>query len=209
MEPSGNNMVEASHQWLLPVLHPGRIAIDATCGNGNDTLFLARRTGTRAKVFAFDIQETAITRTRSALAKAGFPSRVSLHQRSHADLTAVIPKTLHQSITAIIFNLGFLPGGDRTITTRAESTIQAMNQAVSILQPGGKLAVVAYPAHPGGGEETKAVDMWFRARNPETCNTITHKPPSQKPTPVFFGLERFAQNQTPRTKGVDWNPHCT
>ncbi len=141
------------------------LAIDGTAGNGHDTLFLARLVGPRGRVWSLDIQAAAIERTAQRLSAEpnDFISRVALHLADHADLLSVVPLEFYcGQIDIVMFNLGYLPGGDRSLTTRTEATLQALDAAQQLLAPGGILSVMAYPGHPGGQTETAAVEQWFQ-----------------------------------------------
>lgn len=141
---------------LRQFVRPGDATIDATCGNGNDTLLLAGLVGASGKVWAFDIQEDAIETTARRLTEAGNAGLVELILGGH--------ETMAQHVTvpvgAVVFNLGYLPGGDRAVVTHAETTISALDQAAKLLKPGGILAVTVYPGHDGGAREHLAVDDW-------------------------------------------------
>ena len=150
--------VEFSHQLLRERLFPGDMAIDATAGNGHDTHFLAQLTGPEGMVFAFDVQGEAITATRSLLERWGVPaSSWQLIQAGHETMPGAIPQRWHGHAGAVLFNLGYLPGSDKTITTVAASTVAAMRGALEMMRPGGVLVAVLYAGHPGGAEEAQAV----------------------------------------------------
>ena len=152
--------VELAHAAVRRRVFEGAVAVDATAGNGRDTLFLAREVGAGGKVFAVDLQAEAVTRTRALLEAEGLAERVFLRQGNHADLGALWPELQPRSVQAVMFNLGYLPGGNKEIITRVESTLAGLEQAATLLAPGGVLAVVCYPGHPGGGEESRAVCDW-------------------------------------------------
>lgn len=151
---------ELLHTLLKGHITPGDLAIDATAGNGHDTCFLAEAVGPSGKVIAIDIQEQAITSTRFRLQQSGLLDRTSLHHGSHADLVEIAGGGIP---SVIVFNLGYLPGGDHSVITRTEGTLAALAASVQILGPGGMLAVVCYPGHPGGDEESAAVEDSFAA----------------------------------------------
>lgn len=146
-----------SHLVLENLIKPGQTVIDATAGNGNDTLFLARKVGINGKVYAFDIQNQAIEKTREVLEDKHCLERVSLIQDSHENLREYIK----EPINGIIFNLGYLPGGDKSITTAAASTIRCLEQSIDILTSGGVLAIVVYPGHSGGDREAAEVEAFL------------------------------------------------
>lgn len=147
-----------AHDWISHVVCPGDNLVDATAGNGHDTVFLARLTGPSGQVHAFDIQEEAIRATQKRLEKEGLLSpAIHLHLISHEHLAEHV-KT---PAKVIVFNLGYLPGGDKAKITRTECTITALKQAVELISPNGLLSVMCYPGHEGGKEESEAVETYL------------------------------------------------
>lgn len=158
--------VPLSHLFLRERVRPGDRAIDATCGNGNDTCLLAELVGPTGKVWAFDTQETAIMATDAALRTAGCRERVELVRDGHERLAEYVT----EQVSAVVFNLGYLPGGDKGLVTRPESTGAALEQAASLLGPEGLLLIVVYTGHPGGDEEWGAIRTWAEALAPREFN---------------------------------------
>lgn len=150
------------HLLASHLIRPGDRVVDATCGNGKDTLLLAELVGADGHLFAFDIQRTAIERTASLLAEAGLSDRISLFATGHEHIAELVSAPL----SAIIFNLGWLPGGDRTIITQPETTLAALDAALPLLGPGGTVLITCYPGHNGGDDETKQVLSWAELLNP-------------------------------------------
>jgi 16S rRNA C1402 N4-methylase RsmH len=146
---------ELLHLLLKSEIAAGDFVIDATAGNGHDTAFLAKVAGETGKVLAIDVQAQAIESTAARLESEGLRDRVKLHHGCHTNLADFAGG---KSPTAIIFNLGYLPGGDHGVITRTENTLQALEAASEILRPAGILAVICYPGHDGGGEEAAAVE---------------------------------------------------
>jgi predicted methyltransferase len=138
-------------------LSEGMVAVDATAGNGHDTLFLAQSVGPTGMVYAIDIQSAAIEATRDRIHSEGVEKTVVLIQASHDDWAAILPTKHYKNVDAVMMNLGYLPGGDHAITTKTESTAKAIREAFAWLKPGGILTVLAYIGHPGGEEECAAV----------------------------------------------------
>jgi len=147
------NAVSISHNIINQVIKEGDIAIDATCGRGNDTLFLARLVGAHGKVYAFDIQKEAIDTTRLLLMENNLVKRVFLINDDHRKIKSY----LDARPRACMFNLGYLPGGDHKIKTRGDSTVEALKQMVNILADDGIITIVLYPGHAGGQEEFDTV----------------------------------------------------
>jgi SAM-dependent methyltransferase len=156
--------VPLSHLFLRSFLRDGDSAVDATCGNGHDTLLLAGLVGARGHVWGFDIQGQAIDETGRRLAAAGLSNRVTLLQRGHEELAEHVTAPLQ----AVLFNLGYRPGGDRSIMTRPETTATALEQSVALLVAGGIVLVAVYPGHGGGAEEQSTVEGWAARLNPRT-----------------------------------------
>ena len=151
---------ELLHTILRGEINEGDLTIDATAGNGHDTLFLAKEVGESGTVLAFDIQAGAIEATRGRLEEEGVQGRVSLFQKSHSKIS---DHAAPGSVKAIIFNLGFLPNADRSLTTQTPETLQALHAACGLLKPGGILATICYPGHPEGIEESTAVEAFFHS----------------------------------------------
>ena len=158
--------VPLTHFLLQERLSPGDLAIDATCGNGQDTLLLAELVGAKGKVWAFDIQAQALEKTRECLEAADLLSRVSLLHASHARLVDFVA----EPVQAIVFNLGYLPSGERTIKTSAESTVAALEMAQKLLLPSGIILIAVYTGHEGGKEEWSAVKAWAERLDPHEFN---------------------------------------
>jgi predicted methyltransferase len=142
---------------LSAYVSEGDAVVDATAGNGHDTLALAGLAGTGGKVYAFDVQETAIQNTKALLEREGFFERCQCILASHHLMKERIPEPEHGRISAVVFNLGYLPGGKKEITTKTETTISALKQALEIIRPGGVVAVTMYGGHPQGAEEKEAL----------------------------------------------------
>lgn len=155
--------VALSHLLMRSFVRAGHRAVDATCGNGHDTLLLAELTGSQGHVWGFDIQLQAITETARKLAEAGLDGHVTLLHSGHEQLA----KYLAVTVQLVLFNLGYLPGGDRSIITRPETTLVALQQSLELLSAGGITMVTIYPGHNGGNEERQLVDGWASALDPK------------------------------------------
>ncbi|MDD2725488.1 MAG: class I SAM-dependent methyltransferase [Methylovulum sp.] len=151
------SLPKLTHELLSAYLRKGDIAIDATVGNGHDTAFLLAKVGKKGHVYGFDIQATAIEATRQL---TNNPDNLTLITDSHAKLADYIPLGHVGKIKACLFNLGYLPGGDKRIITQTQSTLPALNAASEVLAVGGILTVLAYPGHPDGDQETAQVAEW-------------------------------------------------
>ncbi len=175
-------VTQQAHELLTSHVR-GHLAIDATAGNGHDTEFLARLVGPTGTVWAFDIQREALLRTASRLRERNFSVEVRTQlasvtspnypycifpdpqviclEASHAEMSDHLPASCRGQISAIMFNLGYLPGADKSCVTATSSTLTALDASLGWLAPEGVLTVVVYPGHPGGSEEAAAVREWF------------------------------------------------
>lgn len=176
-------LTQQAHQFQQTALRPGDLAIDATAGNGHDTLFLAQTVGPSGHVYAFDLQPEALAKTQQRLDSACI-EHVTLINASHTRMSAAIPHESHGQIGGIMFNLGYLPGGDKSIRTDTKSTLKAIEQSLSLLRGGGCLTIIAYTGHPGGKEEADDVAQLLHAlpskqyelTEPETNPEMTAPP---------------------------------
>lgn len=145
------------HNALREQIQLGDIVIDATAGNGHDTLLLAQCVGETGRVLAFDIQAAAIEATKTRLIQHDLLSRVSLIQAGHERMAEFAPS----GVAAVVFNLGYLPRGDKAITTLPETSLQAIQSTLNLLKINGLLLVVVYDGHETGKrEKTQILDFF-------------------------------------------------
>ncbi len=156
------SLIEQAHELVRTIVRRGDVVIDATAGNGHDTRFLAELVGSVGHVFAFDLQQVALDRTRLLLDSFDI-SHVTLIRSDHAELTDIVPSVHHGRVRAIMFNLGYLPGSDKSVVTRVESSLRAISDGLELLMPGGILTVLAYTGHDGGLEETEVISGYLRS----------------------------------------------
>ena len=185
---------------LAEVLSPGDLAVDLTAGNGRDTLALTQMVMPGGRVVAFDIQTRALEITRQRLQDAGNPCRgpergrpsetagsgVDLLNGCHSRLQAVLPEPPR----AVIANLGYLPGGDQGLVTRADTTLQALTQSCDCLLPGGRLAVVVYHEHDRGEVEAAAVSRFFAALDEKRFAVLELRVANRPRAPFLFVAEK-------------------
>jgi predicted methyltransferase len=180
------------HALLTAHLRPGDRALDLTAGNGHDTATLARLVGPTGFVWAFDLQAPALATTRRRLAAEGLESRTALIQADHRAWITHVPQAAG-TLAAVVANLGYLPGGDKSIITTPDSSLPALQAAWHALRPGGLLAVVIYRGHPGGLEEDRAITAWTA-----TLSTPAHWTDSAPPTgPRLLTLTHALQDRKP------------
>ena len=165
-------------------------ALDGTSGNGHDTLFLAKEVARhRGAVWAFDCQKQAIDQTTDRLQKHGFESAVKLVHASHSEIRNVVPKELHGCFSVFMFNLGYLPGSDRSVVTLPLTTLQGLEQSLELLRPGGSGFVMIYRGHQGGRDESDAIDAWRTGLGPRYSQEA-HFPSSRPVDPYLLVIEK-------------------
>jgi methylase of polypeptide subunit release factors len=155
-----------SHFFLRQAVHPGDRVIDATCGRGQDTLFLAELVGSCGEVWAFDVQEEALAETAGRVSSAGCSPWVRLVRAGHECLSAYV----REPVRAVVFNLGYLPGNSAGLVTRPETTLAALDQSLQLLLPGGMIVLAIYTGHQGGEEEAARVEAWARGLSSREFN---------------------------------------
>ena len=156
---------------LHQVVQPGDTVIDATLGNGHDTCMLAELVGATGHVIGFDVQEDAVRRTEAALAEKGLLDRCELYAEGHQN----IAQRVTVPVRAAVFNLGWLPGGDKSITTHWETTHAAISSALRLLVKDGVCTVCAYPGHAAGDEARAALMDWLASLRPQEYNVLHHR----------------------------------
>ncbi len=147
------NAIRLAQQLLLPKVACADCIVDATAGNGKDTLFLAKNSPQNGMVYAFDIQENAINASRKRVDDHNVGDKVQLILDSHANVRSYIDKP----IDVAMFNLGYLPGECHATMTMSQSTVCALTDIVSQLSDGGIISIITYPGHDQGKEENMAV----------------------------------------------------
>lgn len=149
-----------SHALMNQVVDPGDTVIDATVGNGHDTVYLAKLVGPRGLVYGFDIQQMAIENTTAALKAEQLERQVTLTHAGHETIDELI--AAKQPIKCAIFNLGYLPGGDKNIITKPATTLTAIQSIQKRLTTNGLIILLVYAGHPGGKQEAQAVTDYAR-----------------------------------------------
>lgn len=158
-----------AHSIWKEVVQQGDSVIDATCGNGNDTLILANLALTpfSGSVLAFDIQESALEMTKSKLKEnvsSQMYNRITFHCACHSEFSSHV---MAESITLIVYNLGYLPGGDKSLTTKVETTLNSIRTALSLIKPHGLISITCYPGHEEGKKEESALLDFLRELDPK------------------------------------------
>lgn len=178
--------LEMAHDFLAQVITKDDVVLDATMGNGHDTLFLAKLA---KQVYAFDIQEQALEKTSQRLQEAGLTNGELLLQ-GHETVDQFV-----REVKAAIFNLGYLPSADKSIITQPQTTLEALDKLCHMLVKGGRIAIMIYYGHEGGDIERDAV-MDFVSQLPQQEYTATiYRTLNQINNPPFLvmieKLERY------------------
>ncbi len=174
------------HHFIKEHISPGSFCIDATMGNGHDTLLLCELVGKRGHVLAFDIQELALANTQKRLQEAGMPKnyRLILDSHSHMDHYADT-----SSVDCIVFNFGYLPGGNHTLATQASTSIAAIEQGLTLLKKGGLMSLCIYSGGDSGFEERDALLSYLKELDSKKYLVILssyYNRPKNPPIPVLL-----------------------
>lgn len=172
---------------------PGETVVDATAGNGNDTLFLAEHVGENGHVFAFDIQQAALDSTATRLGELN--ERVTLILDSHEN----VEQYIDGEIGGAVFNLGYLPyGEDLSIVTKPDSTIKALHTLLGMLKKGGIIAISVYEGHEGGKVERDALLDYVTILHQAEVHVIRYELINQRNNPPFLiALEKMKDFNEP------------
>ena len=172
--------LEMAHDFLAQVITQEDIVVDATMGNGHDTLFLAKLA---KQVYAFDIQEQALKKTNQRLQAAGL-TNVQLILQGHETVDQFVSE-----LKAAIFNLGYLPSADKSIITRA------LEKLCHMLVKGGRIAIMIYYGHEGGNLEKDAVLNYVSQLPQQEYTATIYRTLNQVNNPPFLvmieKLERY------------------
>ncbi|HLV08790.1 MAG TPA: class I SAM-dependent methyltransferase [Halanaerobiales bacterium] len=164
------SVVEFSHDLFRQHIDRGAHLVDATVGNGHDTVFLAKLAGKGGKVTGFDIQSEAINNTKKRIFKEGLEDIVELFQTGHEEMANYVK----HKVEGIIFNLGYLPGGNKEIITETEKTTAAVKSGLSLMKEGAIMVLVIYTGHKGGPEEEEALLELAAGLDQEKYNVILY-----------------------------------
>lgn len=173
------------HEMIRSQAKRGGYYIDATMGNGNDTLFLCEMAGESGRVLAFDIQEEALSATKELLASRGYEGRATLVKRGHEHMDEYADE---ESADVICFNFGYLPGGDHQVSTKLSTSIAAIEKGLRILKSGGMMSLCVYSGGDTGFEEKDGILAYLRELPAKEYTVIVNEYYNRKncpPMPVF------------------------
>ena len=180
------NLLEVEKNFLIPHIKKGGVAVDFTMGNGHDTLWLSNAVGEEGKVYAFDIQPQALASSEKLLTESGAAKNYTLILDSHSNVKDYVK----EKICIGMFNLGFLPSGDKSITTKRDTTMIAIRAAIDLLDADGALLIAVYPGHEEGTIEGNLIDEELSKLNRKELCACKFKIVNSPTSPFFFLIER-------------------
>ena len=182
------NPVDITKRIIRDFVKEGYKVLDCTIGNGNDTLDLANLVGDNGKVYGFDIQSMAIEITKNKLKAKSLENRVLLIKDSHE----YIDKYIFEELDLIIYNLGYLPGGDKSIKTNSSTTVKSVKKALNLLKSNGLLLITSYTGHEGGKEEKAELESYLKSLDQKYANVLEFNFINQKNNPpILYGVEKL------------------
>lgn len=174
------------HERIQQMIKEPLLCIDATAGTGKDTVFLAKLVGERGRVISMDIQEMAIEQTKKRLLKERLSNRAEVVLDSHVHMDKYAKK---DRVSLIMFNLGYLPGGDHSLSTKADTTIEAIEKGLNLLHEGGMISLLIYSGGDSGFEEKNQVLAWLRELPDDKYTVLVeafYNKPNNPPLPVYI-----------------------
>lgn len=182
--------IRLAHSYWEQIVSPGDCLIDATCGNGHDTLKLCQLTLPSGQVFAIDIQEKAIQSTKQLLSlHLSQMEQITFIHSSHAQFPSSIREG---TIKLIVYNLGYLPGGVKEKTTLTATTLESLKNAERLLMPGGFISITCYPGHPEGKKEQELLIDYTSGLDPTKWNPVYHQWLNRNQCPSLLLIQKTA-----------------
>ncbi len=183
--------LKSARHWAQELIRQavgeGSRVIDATLGNGYDTEWLCEMVGDSGRVYGFDVQQAAVDNTAQRLEKKGLAHRASLFCVGHQH----VEEYVEAGVDAALFNLGWLPGSDRSIRTQRETTLAAAEGCLRLLKQGGLMTICAYPGHEEGKQELHALIEWAQSLNSKEYDAMIRCYLNQpNDPPVMFAIKK-------------------
>lgn len=174
-----NKVTEVNKVFIDKIVNTGDTVIDATMGNGYDTLYLAKLVGNAGKVYAFDVQEEALKSTKKKVERDNLQCYVELILDGHENMD----KYVKEEVSCVLFNLGYLPRAKHNIITKPETTLQALEKSLNLLKPNGVISVAIYTGHEGGMDEKNEVCQYLNNLDQNYYNVLHMNFPNQVNNP--------------------------
>lgn len=189
--PLFSTPIQLAHGFWEKILSHGDHVIDATMGNGKDTLTLAQILQSKGggKICGLDIQAKALENTKALLQShvPDFIPQITLFKNSHEEFPKEIP---YSSIKLIVYNLGYLPGADKSLTTKTETTLISIEKALKLLCHGGALSITCYPGHEEGMKEYEAIHAFLQGIDPREFSTTEHNFTNRHLSPILILVQK-------------------
>ncbi|NGX57479.1 MAG: hypothetical protein K940chlam3_00371 [Chlamydiae bacterium] len=179
--PIFQSHLDLAHQNWAKLIDGNSLVIDATCGNGYDSEFLASLKPTH--LYCLDLQQDAIDVTKSKLNDTS----CSFFQQCHSCFPNEI---LENSVKLVVYNLGYLPGGNKNLTTKTETTLLSLKNAMGLLVSGGVISITCYPGHEEGTHEGKAILKWSSTLDPSQWSCCVHTFTNRKKSPSLILIQK-------------------
>lgn len=198
--PLFQSHLDLAHSYWKTITCPGDCVIDATCGNGHDTLLLAQLV-TMGRVIAIDRQQEAIEAAKKLLSTNILEEKrglIDFKCQSHATFPSEIKP---ESIKLIVYNLGYLPGGDKNLTTLTSTTCESLENALKLICPGGAISITCYPGHPEGKLEEEALLTFSTSLSPKEWSCCHHRWTNRLKSPSILFIQRHLFPAQPGNKG--------
>lgn len=181
-----DRILDYAHELMKKAVQEGDIVIDGTCGNGYDTVLLANLVGRNGHVYGFDIQKEAVISTEQRLIDQEVSDRTTIIHDSHAHIKKYLKENHEGNIQAAIYNLGYLPGSDKSIITTPTETIASIENVLTSLKKGGLVVLVVYHGHSGGAKEKNALMDYVTTLDHKKYHVLNYGYINQKRTPPFI-----------------------
>lgn len=163
-----NKITEVNKIFLEKIIEKGDVVIDATMGNGYDTVYLGNLVGENGKVYAFDVQEEALVSTKKKVIRDNMEDRVELILDGHENLD----KYVKENVSCVVFNLGYLPRAKHIVITKPDTTLQAIKKSLDLLKPNGIISIAAYIGHEGGLDEKNYICEYLNSLDQNYYNVL-------------------------------------
>lgn len=190
--PLFHSHIDLAHKHWKSLVKPGDIVIDATCGNGHDTLVLAQLALTKesGKLYACDLQKDAINSTKQSLLEKLEKKIVERIFFVHGCHSSFPDEIQPNSVRLAAYNLGYLPGGDKAKTTQTETTLQSIQKALEAVQDGGMVSITCYPGHTEGKREEKHILEFASKLDPKRWNSCHHRWLNRSKAPSLLLIQK-------------------
>lgn len=177
-------LLDAAKSFLYGKIKEDDTLVDFTMGNGHDTAYLCSLVP-KGKVYAFDIQKEALENTSRLLSEKGYGNATLIHD-SHANIAKYV-----KSFRCGMFNLGYRPGGDKSVTTMTDSTLKAVTDGIALMEKGGVLVISVYPGHEEGTREGEALYKLLSSYDKVYYSVIQYSMINSPTSPFIFAVEKY------------------